>query len=242
MEYFITIGTTKIWTNINNNQHCTKPYLCMCGGGPGVSDGLSEVDPLLNVRYNTIRFDPRGCGRSTEDGKYDIETAIDDIEAIRQFYNIESWYILGHSWGADIALFYTLKYPQYCRSVIHLCGLGVQNDIDWSEECAKNNEYEPEETPETSNYPMNYDVLDKALHSYWKYIQSPMLLKNISMLQVPFLIICAEKDPRPAWPNIQLSNLLPVAKLIILERCGHFPWLSNPDLLCKTIFDWFGAL
>jgi hypothetical protein len=56
MNQFVTNGTAKIWTNISDTLHCNKPYLCMCGGGPGVNDGLSEVDPLLNIRFNTIRF------------------------------------------------------------------------------------------------------------------------------------------------------------------------------------------
>jgi len=84
-------------------------------------------------------------------------------------------------------------------------------------------------------------VLGKSLNSYWKYIQAPMLLKDISLLQVPFLIICAENDPRPMWPNVQLSNLLPNAGLKILESCGHWPWLDKPESLRGAIFDWFDA-
>ena len=131
MEHFVTNGIANIWTHINKSQNIEKEYLCLCGGGPGVSDGLSAVDPLLNNHYNIIRFDYRGCGSSTADGNYDIETTLDDIEKIRQFYNIESWYTLGHSWGANIALFYALKYPQFCKGIIYLCGIGVQNNNDW---------------------------------------------------------------------------------------------------------------
>jgi len=58
---------------------------------------------------------------------------------------------------------------------------------------------------------INYDVLNYALRSFNKYIQGPMILKDISMLYVPTLIICGEKDIRPNWPAIQVSNLLPVA-------------------------------
>jgi len=240
MEYFVPNGTARIWTHINDDsKNCSKPYLFMYGGGPGCSDGLFEVDPMINHHFNTIRFDPRGCGRSTEDGQYDIETAIDDVEAIRKFYGIDSWHMLGHSWGADISLFYAINYTQHCKSLVHFCGHSVHNDADWGEECAKRQD-DPEELPKGSNgYPMNYDVLDKQLSSYWKYIQAPMLLKNIAILQIPVLVICAENDPRPIWTNIQLANLLPNADLKILPECGHFTWVTHPDLLIKTIFDWF---
>jgi proline iminopeptidase len=148
--------------------------------------------------------------------------------------------MLGHSWGANIALFYSLKFPQFCKGIIYLCGLGVQNDTDWHSECAQNAaELKGPERPIPEGYSMNYDVLNGALDSYAKYIQSSMLYKNISMLQVPVCIICGEKDIRPVWPVFQLSNLLPMATLKIICECGHFPWLSHPDLLRKTIFDWF---
>ena len=239
MEHFVTNGTANIWTHITKSQDIDKEFLCLCAGGPGVSDGLSEIDPLLNSNYNIIRFDYRGCGDSTADGKYDIETTIDDIEKIRQFYNIESWYILGHSWGANVALFYALKYPQFCKGIIYLCGAGVQNNDDWHTEFNENaaKMTEPEITlPE--DFKINYDVLNYGLCSFKKYIQAPMILKNISVLQVPTLIICGEKDIRPRWTVVQLSNLLPMGTLKILNECGHFPWHTHPDLLKKTIIDW----
>ena len=239
MEQCISLGETRLWTHASADEPGSKPTMLLWGGGPGLSDGLAEVDPLINSRYRTIRFDPRGCGRSTEDGRYDMDTAIDDVEAIRQFYQVDRWHMLGHSWGADLSLFYAIKYPQHCLRVMHFCGLGVQNDKDWSEECAANNEYEPEGTPTGNPYPMNYDVLDQAIRSYEKYIQRPMLPRSIATLQVPFFVVCSRKDPRPMWPNLQLANLLPVAQLKVLEDCGHFPWLKQPDLVANMVFGWF---
>ena len=239
MEHFVTSGKAKIWTHISDDSgDCGKPYLFLYGGGPGCSDGLVDVDPLINHRFNTIRFDPRGCGRTAADGNYGIETAIEDVEAIRQFYGVESWHMLGHSWGADLSLFYALKYTQHCKSLVHFCGHGVHNDADWAEECAKGRD-EPNALPKGNGYPMNYEVLDQQLNSYWKYIQAPMLLKHISALKIPVLVLCAKNDPRPMWPNVQLANLLPHAALNILPECGHFTWVTHPDLLRNTILDWY---
>jgi pimeloyl-ACP methyl ester carboxylesterase len=151
--------------------------------------------------------------------------------------------MLGHSWGADISLFYAINYTRHCKSVVHLCGHGVHNDALWSEECARNAE-ESKEPERTSmivgeiEYPMNYDVLDKQLASYWKYLKAPMLYKNIAALQVPVLVICVENDPRPIWKTIQLAHLLPVSKLEILKDCCHWPWVEKPELVSKMIIDW----
>lgn len=244
MEHFVKNGEAEIWTLISDdNANCDKPYLLLCGAGPGVNDGLNEVAPILNDKYNTIRFNHRGCGKSSADSNYDIDTVISDIEAIRKYYNIKQWYVLGHSWGANIALFYALKYSQHCIKVIYLCGTGVQNDADWGEECAKAAAElkEPERPPRVDvDDTMNYDVLDAEIDSFNKYIQRPMLLKDISQLKIPFLVIIAEKDIRPMWPTIQLSNLLPMGKLKVFENCNHFPWITHPDLLRDTVIEWFG--
>lgn len=243
MEHYVTSDDAKIWTFISDEDpNCNKPYLLMCGAGPGVNDGLNEVAPMLNDKFNTIRFNHRGCGTSTADNNYDIDTVLNDIEAIRQYYNVKHWYVLGHSWGANIALFYALKYPQFCKKVIYLCGTGIQNDADWSEECAKAAVQleQPERPPRLDiDDTMNYDVLDAEIESFNKYIQRPTLLQDISLLQIPFLVIIADKDVRPMWPTVQLSNLLPKGKLTVFEDCNHFPWITHPDLLRDTVFDWF---
>ncbi|MFQ9697799.1 MAG: hypothetical protein ACLRY5_13295 [Zhenhengia sp.] len=56
MEYYIEIGSSKIWTNISDNANKDKPYICLCGGGPGIGDSLEEIDNLINSRFNVIRL------------------------------------------------------------------------------------------------------------------------------------------------------------------------------------------
>lgn len=242
MENYVKAGAAELWTHISDTTNNDKPYICFCNGGPGLGDYLSEIDDLLKSRFNVIRFEQRGCGRSTKDNNYSIETTIDDVDEIRKYYKIKSWYILGHSWGAGIALFYANKYRTNCKGVVYISGMGIQNDNDWSEEFNKNSKNLEE--PET-NLPedaINYDVTNAGLRSYNQYIKLPMLLKEISGLNIPVLTICGKKDIRPIWPAVQLANLLPNCTLRIFEECNHFPWKQNRDLLRDTIFQWLDAL
>lgn len=240
MEYYIEIGSSKIWANISDNANKDKPYICLCGGGPGIGDSLEEIDNLINSRFNVIRFEQRGCGRSTEDFNYTLETAIEDVEKIRQFYQIKTWYVLGHSWGANVALFYALKYTQSCDGVIYLGGMGIQNDNDWNEEFSENakNLRQLEIDPPH----INYDVLNMGLRSHNNYIKQPMLLRNIADLNIPVQVIYSKKDIRPMWPDVQLSNLLPNCNLVILENCNHFPWIQDAEKLKVVILNWIDSL
>jgi proline iminopeptidase len=119
MENYINVDNSEIWTIINDDIDNSKPFLCLCGGGPGIGDSLFQVDNLIKINFNIIRFEQRGCGRSSKDGNYLIETVISDLEEIRKFYNIKKWYVGGHSWGAGVALFYGLKYQYACNGIIY---------------------------------------------------------------------------------------------------------------------------
>lgn len=93
-------------------------------GGPGLAhDYLFEPFKLLADNYKLVFNDQRGCGRSssfTKDEKVDMETLVEDLEGIRKEFNLEKVYLAGQSWGATIALNYTLKYPQHVKKLLLL--------------------------------------------------------------------------------------------------------------------------
>ncbi|OKH53916.1 hypothetical protein NIES2101_09220 [Calothrix sp. HK-06] len=73
------------------------------------------VAALIDDVARTIRVDPHGCGRSSSSPAYDLQAIIADLDKIRKRLGIKQWVLLGHSWGADVALAYALKYPTYTR-------------------------------------------------------------------------------------------------------------------------------
>jgi proline iminopeptidase len=56
----------------------------LVSGGPGCCDYLEPVASLIDNIVNTIRFDARGCGRSSLTPPYDVQTAIADIDELRK--------------------------------------------------------------------------------------------------------------------------------------------------------------
>ena len=76
MERFIDINGTKIWT-ISEGQGLP---LIICNGGPGCDDYLQPISAMLENQCQVIRWEPRGCGRSDYDGRYDLVTTVQDLE------------------------------------------------------------------------------------------------------------------------------------------------------------------
>lgn len=110
------------------------PILFVHGGPGGACDASSRrfYDPAI---YHIITFDQRGCGRSTPHGELTGNSTpelIADIEAIREYLNVDDWVLFGGSWGATLSLLYAQQYPQRVRALI-LRGVFLcrQQDCDW---------------------------------------------------------------------------------------------------------------
>lgn len=104
-------------------------------GGPGAGTNGNYQWPFNLDDYDVIAFDQRGCGQSKPFGSLEhnsTEHLVNDIEAIRQHLDINSWCVFGGSWGATLALVYAIAQP---KRVNHLILRGIflarQQDFDW---------------------------------------------------------------------------------------------------------------
>lgn len=98
----------------------------VCHGGPGLWDYLGDLAGLLEGERTVVRFDQRGCGRSTgQDGPFSIVRAVDDLDQVRRALGIDCWAVLGHSWGAELALRYAAQHPDRTTAVAYLAGVGA---------------------------------------------------------------------------------------------------------------------
>lgn len=102
-------------------------------GGPG-SGCSNTCISLFNLdRFHIILMDQRGAGKSTPHGCIKNNTTdllIDDIERIRKALHIQSWLVIGGSWGATLAIAYAQKYPQRVkRMVLRSVFLGTEEEL-----------------------------------------------------------------------------------------------------------------
>lgn len=225
-----TQDNTFLWTAVEGQGY----PLILISGGPGCADYMGQVSSLINDSVQVIRFDPRGCGRSGNSMEYDLSVAISDIEDIRKEYNIEKWIVAGHSWGADLALAYTLKYSKYVKGLIYMSGTGIQNDIDWKEAYRKGKEDNLETVP-LFEFPHNKEVNRSLLISWRKFIKTPRLLMEISKIETKALFISGSKDIRPSWPVEQVYHLVNNSKYEVLEGAGHYLWMTHGEKLEELI-------
>lgn len=105
------------------------PAIVLLHGGPGSFDYLGELANMLPAHWRRIRYDQRGGGQAGKAGPFTIAQLVADLEALRQQLGIDSWVVLGHSWGAFLALVYASEHPDAVNGLIHLSGTGL--DTEW---------------------------------------------------------------------------------------------------------------
>ena len=104
-------------------------------GGPG--GGLLPLyrqffDPKA---YHVVLFDQRGSGRSTPHAELRENTTwdlINDMEALREKFGIDKWYVFGGSWGSTLSLAYAETHPDRCLGLA-LRGIFLtrKKELDW---------------------------------------------------------------------------------------------------------------
>jgi proline iminopeptidase len=119
-------------------EQCGEPNglpIVVLHGGPGSSFSARHRQLFDLQRYRVVLFDQRGCGRSLPRGSVQANTSehlVADIEQLRQHLGVESWLVVGGSWGAGLALAYAAAHPAACLGLV-LRGvfLGRASDLDW---------------------------------------------------------------------------------------------------------------
>jgi proline iminopeptidase len=101
--------------------------LVLCHGGPGLWDMFGGLADRLADRRTVWRWDQRGCGRSEPGGPYTLERFVADLDAVVAAAGPRVD-LLGHSWGAQLALAYALAHPDRVRRLVYLSGTGLSLD------------------------------------------------------------------------------------------------------------------
>mgnify|MGYP003311331814 CR=1 FL=1 len=130
---FLVQGYHKIYFEESGNPD-GKPVVFLHGGPGGGGD--KNVRRFFNPElYRIVNFDQRGCGRSKPHGLLEENTTwhlVEDIEAIREKLNIDSWMVFGGSWGSTLALTYAQTHPEKVSEMV-LRGIFLlrKKELDW---------------------------------------------------------------------------------------------------------------
>jgi proline iminopeptidase len=81
---------------------------------------LPELDQLADA-YRLIYYDQRGRGQSAQGVRPDdvtLASEVDDLDTVRRHFRLRAPVLLGHSWGAVLALEYAVRHPTRVSALV----------------------------------------------------------------------------------------------------------------------------
>lgn len=98
------------------------PVLFLSGGPGAPPQSMNPIIDYISNHYKSILLHQRGTGKS-ENLKIDSTTInlndyLNDVIHVLDNENIKQTYLIGHSWGAMLAMDFMTKYPEKTKGVI----------------------------------------------------------------------------------------------------------------------------
>lgn len=92
----------------------------------GLSSNLRIWDamiPMLTTNFRVVSYDQRGHGHSgdPENGDYSFDSLVADAKAVARAFEMDNPAIVGHSWGASVAMAYAAQTPD-CPGIVCVDG------------------------------------------------------------------------------------------------------------------------
>jgi len=103
------------------------PPLLFLHGGPGLSEyGRMLTGEIPGWRF--ITFQQRGLEPSSADGPFTLERHVEDAVAVLDSRGVDRVVVVGHSFGAHLALHLAVAHPDRVGGLVLVDGLGVIGD------------------------------------------------------------------------------------------------------------------
>jgi pimeloyl-ACP methyl ester carboxylesterase len=121
-EAGVTDGVLSGWTS------GTGDPVLLLHGGPGLSDYTEGFAQELAGDYTVHRYQQRGLEPSVTSGPFEIETHVQDAVAVLDALGLDKVWVVGHSWGAHLALYLAVLHPERFLGVLCVDPLGAVGD------------------------------------------------------------------------------------------------------------------
>ncbi|MCK4688306.1 MAG: alpha/beta hydrolase [Candidatus Lokiarchaeota archaeon] len=211
------------------------------------SDCWREQLLVFESKFNTLRYDLRGHGRTTKPKKrFTIRNYVDDLYALLTHLNwTQDLYLVGHSLGGIIALAYGVLYPapikkmvvadSFCyisqEAITDVLGRINSNKLENFAKGISIRGLSPfnEETAEfvanlVTNHMTKKDLLRATAASAGFNI-----CENLKSLKIPVLVLVGKKDiTTPVWASEMIHEWLPQSELVIMPDAGHLTIFDHP--------------
>ena len=212
----------------NFRKYGDPPFrIAVVHGGPGGAGEVAPVARELSSEYGVL--EPLQTAVS-------VNGQVEELKAVLEKEAELPVVLIGHSWGAWLSLILAVKHPALVKKLI-LVGRGPFEEKYAAEiSRARLDRMDKETVPDAydpiEGKPEPIDYKGDIFNSVWKEAEelrsSGKLLEFVKDIKCPVVAIHGDYDPHPA-EGVQkpLSAILKDFRFILLDHCGHKPWIEK---------------
>lgn len=200
------------------------PFVFLHGNGES-SEYFSHQIAYFSKKYRVIAVDTRGHGKSPRgDSPFTLAQFVEDLKQLLDQLKLKNIILLGFSDGGNIAMMFTLKYPEYVNALIlngaNLNAKGVKSSV---------------QIPIVFGYWITslFSVFSKNAKASQEMLRLMVKEPNVSpeeleQISVPTLVIAGKQDMIKENHTELIAKHIPNSKLVLIEG-DHFIAYKEPN-------------
>jgi pimeloyl-ACP methyl ester carboxylesterase len=214
----------------------------------------------FSARYQMIRYDARGFGRSSPAGSTSY-SSVDDLYALLRYLNVERATVIGLSMGGGIASAFAVTYPSVTRALVLVDALiwGYRGSSEWGDfltelrQVARASGVAAARERWLSHQMFaaaraRPEVIGRARDiaadfSGWHWLNrdperwiNPPTIERLGDIRCPTLVVVGGRDaPDFLGTADVLARQIPSARKVVLPGVGHLANLEAPAELNRAV-------
>jgi pimeloyl-ACP methyl ester carboxylesterase len=209
------------------------PLVLLHGGGSTIDVTFGRLLPFLARSRRVVAVEEQGHGRTTDrEGPVTFEGSADDVAVLLAHLGVEQADLFGFSNGASVALQVAIRHPERVRKLVFASSItkrdGARPELwEWMEQADFSNMPQPLKdaflrvNPEERQLRTMHDK-DAARMRSFEDVPDDL----VRSIQAPTLIVLGDQDVVKPEHALELTRLLPNARLLILLG-GHGDYLGE---------------
>lgn len=211
------------------------PLVLLHGGGSTIEVTFSQVLPRFAAHRRVIALEEQAHGRTTDrEGPVTFEGSADDVAVLLRHLKVERADLFGFSNGASIALQVALRHPALVRKLVFASSMSKRSGAPgafWDYIHRTDFDEMPQSLKDAflrvNPDPSKLRVMhDKDLARMRAFPDVPD--ERLREIQAPTLILSGDRDVATPEHAVELSRLIPQARLLILPS-GHGEYLEQAE-------------
>jgi len=252
MSGFLSVNNVRLAYTLSGQGTCV---VLLHGWMCNQSFWSEQSELLVGHGYQCLTLDFRGHGRSeVPTAGYSIKQLVNDLREVLKSLAIDQVVLIGHSMGGMVAQQFSLEHGEQVMGLVLVTTIAADRD---NRLISKRIAVDSCHMQFSAAFHRHFDswfssstrdgVRDRAkaqmlltpadpslalVRSYGCFDQTDRL----GDIHIPTLVIGTESDhSTPASQSRELAELIPKARFVLIEDCGHFPMLENPEKLNQEL-------